>query len=57
MGALLMNLHDPETQATLSIIGLLFTSVLVLLTLAGCANIPDGDASPLPSPCCRKQKL
>lgn len=34
-----MNLHDPETQATLSIMGLLFTSVLVLLTLAGCANI------------------
>ena len=52
-----MDLQDPETQATLSIMGLLFTSVLVLLTLAGCANIPDGDASPLPSPCCRKQKL
>jgi|JI10StandDraft_1071094.scaffolds.fasta_scaffold211511_2 hypothetical protein len=52
-----MDLQDPETQATLSIMGLLFTLVIVLLILAGCANIPDEDASPLPSSCCRKQKL
>lgn len=52
-----MNLQDPETQATLSIMGLLLTSVIVLLTLSGCATIPERDASPLSSPCCRKQQL